>query len=190
MSCRLSFWKVAVVIAVILSFVGTSHIVWAGPKSGNKGYLYIRKGEETIKAKKRLREKAAKKQAARQRRMRKQKPPHLKWVNIYFATGKAETTSPDVFKLNRAARLLKFNGQKKVLIIGMADRRGSAEMNYALALKRAKAVKNYLINKGISADRLQVKSVGKKGSSGKPGEETLARDRCAKFQLLLAGRKK
>lgn len=189
MSYRLSFWKAAVLIAVILAFVGTSHIVWAGPGGGNKGYIYVRRGEETVKAKKRLREKVARKKA-RQSRVRKQKPPHLKWVNIYFATGKAKITSPDVFKLNRAARLLKFNGQKKLLIIGSADRRGSLEMNQGLGLRRAKAVKNYLINKGISAKRIEIKSVGKKGASKKPGEEALARDRAVRFQLLLAGRKK
>ncbi len=190
MSYRLSFWKAVVVAAVVMAFVGTSHIVWAGPKGqGNKGYMYIRHGEATVKAQKRLREKAAIKKA-RQTRVRKPKPPKMKWVNIHFETGKADITSPNTFKLNRAARLLKINGQKKVLIIGSADRRGSDESNYALGLKRANAAQKYLINLGIDAGRLQVKSIGKKGASKDPGLEALARDRCARFQIILAGRKK
>ncbi len=191
MSLRLSLWKIAVVAIVIMAFVGTGHIVWAGSKSsaceGNKGYIYVRHGEETVKAQKMLKEKEAKKKA---HKVQKPKAPKMKWVNVYFATGNAEITSPDVFKLNRAARLLKINGQKKVLIIGSADMRGSAEANSALGLKRAKAVKNYLIDQGISADRLKVKSIGKSEASKKAVDEKMAKDRCAKFEILLSGLKK
>lgn len=186
MSYRLFFWKVVVVTAVIMAFVGSSHIVWAGVQ-GNKGYIYIRRGDATIKARQRLKAKEARKKAPR---ARKKKPPKMKWVNIHFDKAKAEIISPNTFKLNRAARLLKINSQKEVLLIGSADRRGTVESNYALGLKRAKAAKRYLINQGIAAARMKVKSIGKKGASKDSGFEAMARDRSVKFQIILAGRKK
>ena len=186
MSYRLPFWKVVSVIAVIMAFVGSSHIVWAGTQD-NKGYIYIRRGDATIKARQRLRTKEARKKAPR---IKKKRPPKMKWVNIHFDKAKAEVTSPNTFKLNRAARLLKINSQKEILLIGSADRRGKAESNYALGLKRAKAVKGYLINQGIAAARIKIKSVGAKRASNAPGFEAMARDRSVKFQIVLAGRKK
>ena len=187
MSRRIILWKLLVVVALVVSVVGVSHLVYAGSQSkGNKGYLYIRHGQETIKAQKRLKEKAVQKKA---RRMKKEKAPKTKWVEVYFNSGSAKIVSPSNYRLNTAARLLKINKQKKVVIIGSADYRGAAEDNQALALKRANAVKNYLVKEGISAQRLQVKSVGDTKARG-TGSEAMAKDRSAKFQLILRGLKK
>jgi peptidoglycan-associated lipoprotein len=49
----------------------------------------------------------------------------------------------------------------KVLIEGHADERGSAEYNLALGERRASAVRDYLVNLGITNDRIQVVSKGK-----------------------------
>jgi peptidoglycan-associated lipoprotein len=48
-----------------------------------------------------------------------------------------------------------------VLVEGHADSRGTAEYNLALGERRATAVRNYLVNLGIPADRIQVVSKGK-----------------------------
>ena len=49
----------------------------------------------------------------------------------------------------------------KVMVEGHADSRGSAEYNLALGERRAAAVRDYLVNLGIGADRITVVSKGK-----------------------------
>jgi peptidoglycan-associated lipoprotein len=49
----------------------------------------------------------------------------------------------------------------RVSVEGHADARGTNEYNLALGDRRARAVKEYLVNLGIAADRLTVVSKGK-----------------------------
>jgi|GEM_PF-396541 len=48
-----------------------------------------------------------------------------------------------------------------VSIAGHCDERGTVEYNMALGEKRAEAAMNYLLNLGISADRMKIVSFGK-----------------------------
>jgi peptidoglycan-associated lipoprotein len=63
--------------------------------------------------------------------------------------------------LQKDADWLKRWTSTKVLVEGHADERGSAEYNLALGERRASAVRDYLVNLGIGADRIQVVSKGK-----------------------------
>ena len=49
----------------------------------------------------------------------------------------------------------------RLSIEGHADERGTREYNLALAERRAKSVKDYLVSKGINASRLTSISYGK-----------------------------
>jgi peptidoglycan-associated lipoprotein len=49
----------------------------------------------------------------------------------------------------------------RIMIEGHADSRGTAEYNLALGERRAAAVRDYLVNLGIPANRLQIVSKGK-----------------------------
>ena len=49
----------------------------------------------------------------------------------------------------------------KVMVEGHGDSRGTAEYNLALGERRAAAVRDYLVNLGIAADRIQIVSKGK-----------------------------
>jgi peptidoglycan-associated lipoprotein len=49
----------------------------------------------------------------------------------------------------------------KIMIEGHGDSRGTAEYNLALGERRAAAVRDYLVNLGIGADRIQIVSKGK-----------------------------
>jgi len=63
-------------------------------------------------------------------------------------------------KLDQIADALKGEGSpRQIEIVGYTDRLGSTEYNQKLSERRATSVKNYLIGKGIAADRLAV--VGK-----------------------------
>lgn len=49
----------------------------------------------------------------------------------------------------------------EITVEGHCDERGTREYNIALGEKRANSVKNYLVNKGVDADRIKTVSYGK-----------------------------
>ena len=63
--------------------------------------------------------------------------------------------------LQKNADWMKRWSSTKVTVEGHGDSRGSAEYNLALGDRRAAAVRDYLANLGITADRIQVVSKGK-----------------------------
>lgn len=67
--------------------------------------------------------------------------------------------------LNRDAEWMKSNSSAVVKVEGHCDERGTSAYNLVLGEKRAKAVRNYLVELGISANRLSVVSYGKERPS-------------------------
>ena len=63
--------------------------------------------------------------------------------------------------LTSDADWLRAHGMAQVKVEGHCDERGSATYNFVLAEKRAKAVRNYLMELGVNGDRLTVVSYGK-----------------------------
>lgn len=82
----------------------------------------------------------------------------LPGVNFEFDSAKLTTASLAI--LNEAAALLNHHKQVKVEVAGHTDSKGRAEYNQSLSEKRAKAVRDYLIGKGVSADRLTSNGYG------------------------------
>ena len=82
----------------------------------------------------------------------------LEHVNFDFDKS---TLRPDAIGiLDKAAIALKEWGDIKVEIAGHTDWVGTDEYNQALSERRANAVRDYLISKGIDADRLTAKGYG------------------------------
>jgi peptidoglycan-associated lipoprotein len=67
--------------------------------------------------------------------------------------------------LNRDAEWMKSNPAALIKVEGHCDERGTSDYNLVLGEKRAKAVRNYLVELGISANRLSVVSYGKERPS-------------------------
>ncbi len=84
------------------------------------------------------------------------------WVveDLQFEVGKAEIRPKYNDNLDAVVSILKRNPGIEVEIQGHTDNRGAAEMNRKLSERRAAAVYNYLIEKGIDADRLSYKGYG------------------------------
>ena len=61
----------------------------------------------------------------------------------------------------------------KVMVEGHADSRGTAEYNLALGERRASAVRDYLVNLGVAADRITLVSKGKEAPFCTRGERVL-----------------
>lgn len=83
--------------------------------------------------------------------------PELKAVHFDF--DKATVRAEDVAVLDQNAEWLKGNALP-VLIEGHADERGTNEYNLALGERRAKAVRDHLVTKGVAADRINTVSYG------------------------------
>lgn len=77
--------------------------------------------------------------------------------NIYFETGKATLKPESYASLDNVVKLLESNETIRIEISGHTDNVGSLSTNKRLSTARAKAVVDYLIKNGISADRLEYK---------------------------------
>lgn len=82
----------------------------------------------------------------------------LRDVNFDFDRYNLRPDAREILK-KHAARL-KANPQVKVTIEGHCDERGTNEYNLALGAKRADSVKRYLVDSGISSERLSTISYG------------------------------
>lgn len=81
--------------------------------------------------------------------------------DIHFDFDKSTLTPNARELLDNKAQWLKDNPDVSVVIEGHCDERGTREYNLALGERRASAVKNYLISKGIAASRIKTISYGK-----------------------------
>jgi peptidoglycan-associated lipoprotein len=66
----------------------------------------------------------------------------------------------DAQLLDQNADLMKANPSWLVLIEGHADQRGTPDYNLALSERRARASMNYLVSRGVRANRISVMSYG------------------------------
>ncbi len=82
----------------------------------------------------------------------------LSGVNFEFNSAKLTAESYPI--LFHAAITLLQNPDLKVDVIGYTDNIGSAKYNKKLSLKRANAVKNYLIARGVDASRINTIGMG------------------------------
>ncbi len=80
--------------------------------------------------------------------------------SVLFKTGEAELLPIAKNKLSKVSNALKnLDEDKKIVVEGHTDSRGSAKMNKELSQKRAESVTEYLAQEGIPQSRL--KAVGK-----------------------------
>jgi peptidoglycan-associated lipoprotein len=77
-------------------------------------------------------------------------------VVVYFDTGRAELGPAGRRDLEAAAAWLVANEQARGLVEGHADQQGDSQLNQALAEHRARAIREYLVSRGVDAGRLGV----------------------------------
>jgi outer membrane protein OmpA-like peptidoglycan-associated protein len=80
--------------------------------------------------------------------------------NIFFDTDKSDLKPESEIELKNILQLLMDNPRMRIEISGHTDNIGSKEHNLALSQARAKAVFDYLVNKGIKANRMDYKGYG------------------------------
>ncbi|MBI3795871.1 MAG: OmpA family protein [Deltaproteobacteria bacterium] len=112
----------------------------------------------------------------------------LRGINFDF--NKANIKREFAPVLDEAAQILKDNPSVKVTIEGYTDSIGSDAYNQKLSERRATAVKQYLVSKGIMADRLETVGKGEKdpvapntNPNGKDNPEGRAMNRRAELKV-------
>jgi outer membrane protein OmpA-like peptidoglycan-associated protein len=79
---------------------------------------------------------------------------------IFFISGSAKLAPSSGGALNDIATTLKDNADLQVEIEGHTDNSGTADKNQQLSEDRAMSVKTYLVNQGVSADRITTTGYG------------------------------
>jgi outer membrane protein OmpA-like peptidoglycan-associated protein len=80
--------------------------------------------------------------------------------NVLFASGKAILLPGAQSSLEQVAEALKTQEDKKILVEGHTDSRGSDTTNMALSKARADSVSSFMVSKGVAADRITSTGLG------------------------------
>ena len=78
-----------------------------------------------------------------------------------FAVDTSTITPEGKVILDGQAQWLLTNADYRAVIEGHADEQGTREYNLALGFRRANAVREYLVSRGVPTNRLEVTSFGK-----------------------------
>jgi len=105
---------------------------------------------------------------------------------IYFEFDKSALTPSAINKLDKTAAWLAENPEAKIQVEGHCDERGTNEYNMALGERRANSAKKYLVNMGVSSDRIATVSYGEEQPVD-PGhnEAAWAKNRRCEFNLVM-----
>jgi peptidoglycan-associated lipoprotein len=80
---------------------------------------------------------------------------------VFFAAGSDQLDQTAIVTLDKQAAWLNQYPSWRARVQGFADDSGSAEAQVALSVKRAEAVKNFLVSRGVLSERLRVKGYGR-----------------------------
>lgn len=107
-----------------------------------------------------------------------------KFSPVYFGFDSIAIAGSERGKLDQVADSVK-SGGNTVIIAGFTDERGTPEYNRGLGERRAQAAREYLIQQGVDAGKLQTVSFGAEmpADSGS-GESAWARNRRAEFGVV------
>lgn len=105
--------------------------------------------------------------------------------NVFFQTGKYSLYESSLVELDHVVELLNKYPAMRIELGGHTDNVGSAEANQRLSEQRAKAVYDYLVGRGIAAERLAFKGYGESQPvADNSTEEGRAQNRRTVFTIL------
>lgn len=106
--------------------------------------------------------------------------------NLYFDFDKATFKTESYTELNKLENMMAQNPTMVIEIAGHTDAIGTKEYNYSLSLRRATAVKNFLVKKGISGQRVKTVGYGKSRPLASNDDETDGRElnRRVEFKVI------
>ena len=105
--------------------------------------------------------------------------------NVFFDFDRTELKPESFVELDKLAEYLRRNAELRIEIGGHTDDQGTDEYNDRLSENRAKAVYDYLVDKGIPANRLKYKGYGKRMPvADNTTEEGRAANRRTEFKII------
>lgn len=105
--------------------------------------------------------------------------------HLIFAQGKAVIDSKSFEQLDEVVQMMKENERLEIQLEGHTDNQGNAKLNMELSQKRVDAVKKYMVDKGVSKNRIKTKAFG--GSQPLKNEmtaEARAQNRRVEMRIL------
>lgn len=104
---------------------------------------------------------------------------------LHFKWGSAIIRPQDVEHLDAAAEVMRQHTNLRVTILGHADSTGGERFNLGLSLRRAQTVKEALISRGVTADRLEARGLGESVPVASNGtRDGRARNRRIEFDVF------
>lgn len=108
---------------------------------------------------------------------------------VFFDYDSYEVNGEATATLDAQANWLRRYPAVRVRVEGNADERGTREYNLALGARRANAVRDYLVGRGVTSDRVSTMSYGKEQPiDGGASEDAHARNRNAHTVLVSGAR--
>jgi hypothetical protein len=113
-------------------------------------------------------------------------PCEFPLVYIHFKYDSADFSYADPIPvLDQIAETLKASPGTKVTIVGHTDGHGSDEYNMKLSLRRAEAVRDYLVKKGVASNQMMVDGKGKREPiASNDTDEGRAKNRRIEFKVM------
>jgi peptidoglycan-associated lipoprotein len=106
------------------------------------------------------------------------------FTDVFFELDSYALSAEAKVALEQDAKLLRDHADLGITIEGHCDERGTVEYNQALGEKRANAARDYLVNAGVEAGRVQTISYGKERPFAEGHDESAwAQNRRAHFVL-------
>lgn len=107
---------------------------------------------------------------------------------VFFDFDSSELTDTTKTLLDSNVALMGKKTDIKVEVQGHADERGTTDYNLALGQRRAKAVRDYMTNAGVSPTRIKTISMGEERPLvAADGETAWAQNRRAEFRVYEGG---
>ncbi|MBW8686839.1 OmpA family protein [Chitinophaga rhizophila] len=95
--------------------------------------------------------------------------------NLQFSSAKADISASSLPSLDKMAALLLSHPEWQLLLSGHTDNEGTEAFNQTLSEKRSEAVRQYLVSKGVGAERVTTKGYGQSkplaANSNKAGKD-------------------
>jgi len=85
---------------------------------------------------------------------------YIKIKALFFDNNKSELARESLIELERVLSLMKANPSLYIEVVGHSDAKGNSKVNQQLSVKRAQAVVDYLVSKGIDQTRFVSKGMG------------------------------
>ena len=103
---------------------------------------------------------------------------------VYFGFDSTVVPQGELGKIDAVAQHLTAKTDRVVVVEGHCDERGSNEYNMSLGENRAIIIRNYLVQNGIAADRIQTRSYGEEKPAVMGSDESaFSRNRRGEFAI-------